>query len=71
MKKLFAILILLAITLSVVVAFAATSNPAPADLKITTSDDGEVTLSSLLSQHDYVILNIFQPGNTASNMELP
>ena len=71
LKKLFVAIILLAITLSVVVAFAASGNPAPAELKITTSDGEEVTLSSLLSQHDYVILNIFQPGNTASSMELP
>ena len=71
LKKLFVAIILLAITLSVVVAFAASGNPAPADLKITTSDGEEMTLSSLLSQHDYVILNIFQPGNTASSMELP
>ncbi len=70
MRKLFTSIILLAITLSVIVAFAATGNPAPADLTITTSDGGELTLSSLLSQHDYVILNIFQPGNTASSMEL-
>ena len=71
MKKLFVILILLAITLSVVVAFAATSNPAPADLKIATSDGGELSLTALLEERDYVIVNIFQPGNATSSLELP
>ena len=70
MKKLFAILILLAITLLVVVAFAASGNPAPADLTIATSDGEELSLMALLAQHDYVILNIFQPENAASSMEL-
>ena len=70
MKKLFVILIVLAITLSVVVAFAASSNPAPADLLITTTD-GELSLNTLLSQNDLVILNIFQPGLATSSLELP
>lgn len=70
MKKLFVILIVLAITLSVVVAFAASSNPAPADLLITTTD-GELSLNTLLSQNDLVILNIFQPGQATSGLELP
>lgn len=71
MKKLFVILIALAITLSVVVAFAATSNPAPADLIINTSNGGDLSLTTLLEERDYVILNIFQPGNAASSLEMP
>lgn len=71
MKKLFVIIIFLAITLSVVVAFAATSNPAPADLIINTSNGGDLSLTTLLEERDYVILNIFQPGTTASSLEMP
>ena len=71
MKKLFTILILLAITLSVVVAFAASSKPAPVDLIITTSDGEELSLTELLEQNDLVILNIFQPGLATSSLELP
>ena len=71
MKKLFTILILLAITLSVVVAFAASSKPAPVDLIITTSDGEELSLTELLEQNDLVILNIFQPGQASSSLELP
>lgn len=71
MKKLFVILIMLATTLSVVVAFAASSNPAPADLIISTSDGAELSLNTLLSQNDLVILNIFQPSLSTSSLELP
>ena len=71
MKKLFTALILLAITLSVVVAFAATSNPAPADLVITASSGEELSINALLTTHDFVIVNIFQPGLATSSLELP
>ena len=71
LKKSFVILIVLAITLSVVVAFAASSNPAPTDLIINTSNDAELSLNTLLSQNDLVILNIFQPGLATSSLELP
>lgn len=71
MKKLFVILIALAVTLSVVVAFAATSNPAPTDLLITTSEGSVLSLSDLLEQRELVILNIFQPGQATSSLELP
>jgi len=70
MKKLFTAFIVLAIILSVVVAFAASGHPAPTDLVITT-DSGDLSLASLLARHDYVVLNVFQPGNAASSIELP
>lgn len=71
MKKLSVILIALAITLSVVVAFAASSNPAPSDLLITTSEGSVLSLSDLLEHRELVILNIFQPGQATSSLELP
>lgn len=71
MKKLFTILILIALILSIVVAFAASNNtPLPPDLSITTTDGDMLTLSSLLEVKDLVLLNILKSWQSNSRAEL-
>lgn len=73
MKKLFAILIIMAIALSVVVAFAAGKIPAPAapDFTVSTCDGRTLSLSALLKENKLVVLNVFDARYSPSRIELP
>lgn len=73
MKKLFAFIIIMAIALSVVVAFAAGRIPAPSapDFTVSTTDGKTLSLSALLKEKALVVLNVFDARYSPSRIELP
>ena len=66
MKKPIVIIALMAVALSVIVAFASGSAQSTPDLSIITTGGETLTLSSMLETNDLVILNVFgqSPGAT-------